>query len=467
MKMRRWYLGWVIFSLGCTSHSIAGDVSRVQRLAQVERLPHVADTAVVPAADEEARQLLEQPLDVDAAVRIATLNNRALRASLRELGITRGRMIQAGLLPNPSVEVELLPERNTQLELRLEYDLTQAIMAPMRGDSWAPELEAARYRTAGLALDVIFRTRAAFYKLQACTQRLALAQQLLDVAAADRDAARAIFEAGNSNTLALSTQEVAYERSRVMVAELELEVALAREQLQILFGAHAASTRWQLAPSPLAAPSAPPPDLDDLERDALSANFTLKESKYKMESIARRIGVERLDGWLPEISLDVHGLQGDPTNTVEPAWQIGAGVSVGLPLFDRHQGTTLALEAEFDAHMERYHGIAVTVRSNARQAAARLASAHALAAHYETKILPKQRQRLDEALLQYNAMQIGVFELLDIKKELIRIEMEHVKITQEYWTAIAALDALRAGQAVSSPAQDAATTAAPTSVGGH
>ena len=37
----------------------------------------------------------------DSAVQIALLNNRALRATLEEIGISRADLIQAGLLRNP------------------------------------------------------------------------------------------------------------------------------------------------------------------------------------------------------------------------------------------------------------------------------------------------------------------------------------------------------------------------------
>src|SRR6187399_3276069 len=226
----------------CVSSSIAGDVGRVRELTRVDGLTHVADVEVDPAAAEDARRLLQQPLDADTAVRVALLNNRELRATLREMGIARGRLIQAGLLPNPVVEAELLPERNTQLELRAEYDITSAILAPFRARAAEPELEAARYRAAAAVVELGFRVRTAFYRLQSAEQRLGIAQRGLDAYAAGRDAARAMLEAGNVPELDAASQEIAYERARITVAQLELEVATERERVQRLLGTHGTDT---------------------------------------------------------------------------------------------------------------------------------------------------------------------------------------------------------------------------------
>ena len=48
---------------GCVSSSIAGDVGRVRELTRIDGLTHVADVDVDPVAAEDARRLLQQPLD--------------------------------------------------------------------------------------------------------------------------------------------------------------------------------------------------------------------------------------------------------------------------------------------------------------------------------------------------------------------------------------------------------------------
>ena len=53
-------------------------------------------------AQAELAAMLKQPLSADAAVRIALLNNRGLRAALGQLGVAEADLVQAGRMANPS-----------------------------------------------------------------------------------------------------------------------------------------------------------------------------------------------------------------------------------------------------------------------------------------------------------------------------------------------------------------------------
>jgi cobalt-zinc-cadmium efflux system outer membrane protein len=433
----------------CVSSSIGSDVKRVRNLAHVERVARVADEAVDPVSAEDAKKLLEQPLDAERAVRVALLNNRELRATLRELGIARGQLMQAGLLPNPTAELEFLPERNTSLELRVEYDLTGALLAPLKQRSLAPELEAARYRTASALVELGYHVRVAFYDLQAAQQRLALAQQMLDALAAARDAAAAMHQAGNIRELDLASQEAAYERGRVIALELELELLDQREHLQRLLGLHGSDTLWTVqdnlppAPDDAAVP-------DDLETRALRASLPLQATRQRLEGLGKQAGYARTSGWLPDVSVDLHGLEGNPDSTSgsNQHFRFGAGVQFGIPLFDRHQGAVTALQAEFAAQLERYYGMAIDLRSLARETRNHVHSSHVRAQHYRQRIVPAQKRVTEQSVLQYNAMQLGIFQLLEVRREQLVVELAEVNALRDYWTAMARLHALLAGASV-------------------
>lgn len=455
----------------CVSSSIADDVRYVRTAASVERLPDVADREVDPSAAREAERLLAAPLDAEGAVRVALLDNRELRARLREIGVARGQLIQAGLLPNPRAEAELLPERNSRFELRVEYDLTRAVLAPLAARAAAPELDAARTRAAAAVVVLAYRVREGFYRLQAAEQSLAILQRELDALAARHEAARALVEAGNVAELEVATEEAAYERARVAVARRELEVAMQRERMQRLLGQHGAATVWRVRGG--LAPVAEAPDVAvDLERRALTASLGLRERRQRLEALARRAGWTRAAGWIPDISVDVHGLHGDPDEGAagsDDDWRFGAGVSLEIPLFDRRQGTAASLDAEFDALLEAYHGLAVDVRSAAREVRSRVVSAHARAKQYQEVIVPAQRRVTEQTLLQYNAMQLGIFQLLEARQAELRVELEQIETLREYWTAVAELSALLAGSHVpAEPAERNAGDGAPAARGeGH
>jgi outer membrane protein TolC len=433
---------------GCLSSSIAADMADVRARTNVPVLADVADLTVDPDSDGDARDLLAEPLDADAAVRVALLNNRALRAQLRELGVARGRLIQARQVANPTFEAESLPERNTAFEFRVEYDLTSLVLAPLRAKAAAADLEAARLDVAGDVVQLGYEVRSAFYTLQGAEQRLAIAQRALDAFAASRDAAAALLEAGSISALDASSQIAAFEKARVTVARIELEVADLRERLQRLLGLHGQDTEWtirgELPPVPGELPLA-----DEPETRVVQASLELAAMRSRLEAIARRTKLSRTQGWLPEIDVDVHALYGDPESTATRGpVRAGAGVSLSVPLFNQQRGTTRAHEAEFDALMERYHGLAIDLRSAARETRNRVASAYARARQFQQVILPAQRRVVDETQLQYNAMQLGVFQLLQARREQLDVELAYVDTLREFWSAAAALDTLLAGHRV-------------------
>lgn len=443
-------LATVVLGVGCASSSIRSDLRRVRSLSQAPVLASVNDSKVSAESDERARELLEKPLDADAVVRVALLNNRELRAQLRELGVARGRLVQAGLVANPTVEAELVPERDSDVELRVEYDISSLVLAPLAARAAESELKATRLQTASAVMQLGYQARIAFYALQAAEQRLLLAQQTLDTLAAARDAAVALLEAGNIPELAAASQITAFERARISVAQLELELAAERERMQRLLGLHGKDTQWTIRrefpelPEELAL-------AEKLETRALESSLELKAMRSRLDGAARRTGLARTQGLLPEVAVDVHALHVNPEEDDDTNWRWGGGISVGVPLFDRNQGTRRMVEAEFDALLERYQGTAVDLRSAVRDARNRVVSAHGRARQYERVIVPAQRTVLEQTLLQYNAMQVSVFQLLEARREQLDVELSRIDTLREYFTAAATLDALLAGSLVTLP----------------
>lgn len=450
-------LGLAVGATGCVSTSIQSDLARVHELTHASLPPNLtAVKGVDTDTDESVKQMLQDSLTADEAVRIALLNNRELRATLREMGVARGRLLQASLLPNPEFELEMHPPvlegRSPVAEFVIEYDLTQAILAPVRANVAQANLEATRYRAAAAVVGLGYNARTAHYALQAAQQRLAIAMRALDAFAAARDMSRALFEAGNVPELDVATQEAAYEAARATVAQLELEVLDRREQLQRLLGLHGNATTWTVADG-LARLPKEEPSYEDLERKALTASLELTESRHRLEAAARSTGLSRAEGWIPDVVIG--GFVEQETHIDRPGqspWTFGGVVSFTLPFLNRRQGTTVANEAEFDALMERYHGMSIDIRSAAREARNRVRSAHLRAHQYQEVLLPARRRAMRQTLLQYNAMQIGIFQLLQARRDELDAELTYVETLQEYWTARAALEALLAGARVSAPA---------------
>jgi cobalt-zinc-cadmium efflux system outer membrane protein len=454
--------------MGCST-SIARDESLVRAIANERRdhrllpplrsrdLPQLADRDVEEDGQlsAEAKRLLRQPLTADSATRLALLQNRELRAALRDMGVTRAEALQASVPPNPRVSAELFPGKESELELGVEIELTESILAPSRSRALAPLIEAARFEAAGAVLDTGYRARVAFYALQAAEQRVAIGKQAHDTLVAGFEATRAMRTAGNVPERDLVSAEVAADRAAIQVAQLELDALVAREQIQRLLALELPQRAW-----PTRSALSPVPAEPDLAEKAgartLRASFALRSMQLRLESLERQAGVTRASGWLPDLSVELLARRDEAE---DDDFDFGAGVAVDVPLFDRNQGEAASLEAQRDALLERYYGAAAALRSATREVEGRVRSAHARARKYQDVIVPTQARVVEQQLLQYNAMQIGVFELLQARRDQLDVQLAYVETLREYWTNLAALQALLGGHAPSMTATSSHATA--------
>jgi outer membrane protein TolC len=464
-------LGIGLVLAGCATSSTAGDRDRVSTLVEqradldlVERDPERFEQP-----EPDAARLLAQPLTAESAVRIAVLNNRELRAELHELGIARGALVQASALPNPELEAQVLfPEDSAQgdrqWELGVGFDITRALLAPQRSAVAAAEVEATRCRVAGSVLDLSYSVQLAFRTLQARQQQLELQKTSLQALGASRDVARALREAGNLPAIDAVSEQAAYEQARIAVAEAEADLLDAREQLNVMLGVFGEATAWRLEDRLPDPPERTAP-LERLETRAIEASLELLETRAQLTAQARRVGLSESEGWLPDLRAGVQAERdGD-------SWSIGPKISGTLPLFDRRRGDVQTLEARFWALRERYVATALSVRAGVRAARNRLQSAEERARHYRGVILPLRERVVAETVLQYNAMQVGVFQLLQARRDQVDAARAYIATLLEYWHARAALDQLLSGrltgtleQVVTTRSRAAATTA---SAGAH
>jgi outer membrane protein TolC len=343
------------------------------------------------------------------------------------------------------VGIEVVPDAGaTDLDLEVGLDLTDAALAPLRRDVAGAALDAERLRAAAAAVRLELGVREAFYGLQAAEQQRRVAQRALDGFAAGRDVARALLRSGGAPAVDVIAQEAAYERARLAVVEAEQATVAARERLRGRIGV------VDLPPdvSPALPPvPASPPEAADLEARAVAASLELAELRARVEVLDRAATLAGVQGWLPEV--DVSLLASSPRASGRlaeaPPWSLGAGVELTVPLFAQGVAARRALDHRADAGADRLDAAAVTLRADARALATRLVAAHARALHLRDVVLPAQRETLRQTLLQFDAMQVGAFALLQAQRATFEVELALVEATRAYWAADAGADALCAG----------------------
>ena len=207
---------------GCVAHGTASDQGAVRHLVR-ERTQLELEPTKLPAAqlDADVKSLLSKPLTLDSAVRIALLNNRDLRAALLGLGVARGQLVQASVLPNLNFEAELgistESSSDRHWELGAGFDLSQLLLRGAKRGVAEAELSLARIEAAGATLDLAYQVRLAFYDVLAAAQELELLRTTQRAYAAGAETAQAAVDGAR---VAWVGESVAVHRAALRCAQL-------------------------------------------------------------------------------------------------------------------------------------------------------------------------------------------------------------------------------------------------------
>jgi outer membrane protein TolC len=392
------------------------------------------------AGDKQTRELLTRPLTADAAVQLALLNNQGLQAEFEELGVARGRLVQALRLPNPTADASLRfePSTSTNIEVQGLLSISDLVFLPMRNGVARAGLDAAKASVAGRILDLALRTRVAFYDCQAAEQSLELQGTILVALRASFEVAQKLHDAGNTTDLSLANERALYEESRVTYTRTEAELVTRREELRALLGLSAQET-WTTEPR-LRDSVAPDDDLATLESRAIERSLDLELIRRRFEASAKGANIAGVQGWIPELRAGV------AAERDRGQWGIGPAVTVEVPLFYQGQGERGVALAEMRRQQKLYSDSALRIRATARTVASRLQSAAKTADYYKRVLLPLREQIVSDTQLQYNAMSVSVFQLLQARRDQIDTARTYVELLRDYWVLRAEADQLIAGR---------------------
>ncbi len=404
------------------------------------------------AADAAVKEILASDLTIDAAVNIALLNNRTLRATFEELGLSQARLAAATRLPNPAFDASVRwPDhapRGPNVEFGLSAPLFDALLLPARKRAAANDLLQTQYRASHEILVLVAEVRGAVYEILAQQQlgeRLAVSDE---VARATADVARRQFDAGNISQLEFGQIGISAEQTQLQLAQAKAGVIASREKLNRLLGLNAGQIHWKIAGSLPALPATDPLP-ENSEATARASRLDLAALQTQVATAQQTLQARqrtRLLTGMSSIGIDTERESAGEKLT-------GPRASLELPLFDQGQPELARLAAEARQAADRAEALSAEIGSEVRSASAALEVARQTVEFYQRTLLPQREALLRESLLHYNAMQKGVYELLAAKEQQQATEREAIAALRDYWLARVALERAL-GQRLASPAAE-------------
>src|SRR5579875_2936993 len=283
---------------------------------------------------------IAKPLSLDQIGLLAILNNPDLKSAPGEIGVARGRLLQATLLPNPSASF-------SYGALLGGPGITSAITASLAQDIAALIVHDARVRSA----------RARVYQVGAdlLWREWQVAQKARQLAVDLYWGERAIALTRRESELIAS--EIAQVRT-ALAAQAAAEQSLAAQQLARLKDWQALDALLGLAPNVRFAIARPvfgplPPDLDRLAASLPQRRPDLVALRFGYRAAEENVRAAIL-GQFPAFTLGP--AYGSDTSVIVT---LGPSFTFALPIFDRNQGriaetraTRLLLRAQYRARLD-------------------------------------------------------------------------------------------------------------------
>lgn len=392
------------------------------------------DSAEDKEAEKAIDALLRRNLTADTAVQVALLNSPRLKSRFEELAIARADLVQAGLLKNFVFSIGRTAWEAEHIQPNLfatvEQDFLDIVTMPMRKRVAATELEATKLEVGDDVLELAAEVREAFYMAEAAEQVLAMRLLVEEAAETSAELARRQHEAGNMNDLALNTELGLAAQTTLERRRAEGAVSVTREKLNKLMGTWGPRTGWKVGPK---LPDLPNEEVstERLESLAIEQRLDLGAARRNLQSMHYALTLAKTTRWTGTVNVAVEAGRLRHNKRIS----FGPSVAIEIPLFDQRQAQIAKLEAHARQSENALHALAVDVRADVRASRARVLTARGVVEEYGKVVIPLRERIVRFSQEQYDAMLLGVVQLIQAKQSEYEAYREYIEALRDYWIA--------------------------------
>ncbi|MFW7343878.1 TolC family protein [Pollutimonas sp. H1-120] len=373
-------------------------------------------------------------LTLSQAVKLTLEANYSLSSARYTAESTEGLVLQAGVRPNPILDVEVedtsrKTSRTTTTKLSVPIELGGKRDARIAKAELTRDI--ARQELLQTRADVRSQTVASFFDVLIAQEQVELSTKTVEIA---RDA----YRIADRRVEAGKVPPLEADRAQVELANAELEQAQAASSLEL--SRRNLSALWG-NPSPQFAkaegqPAVLPgrPDLDDLTA-ALERSPYVQVARLELERSRAQIQVERSKRY-PDLTVSAGVIRNNELSRN----QVMVGVSIPLPFFDRNQGNVYEASMLAYKSQDDYRGLKVRLQTQLQQAASQFDIAKSRSVRLESEILPKANTAFERAKRGFEVGKFGFTEVLDAQRTLFQARVRHLSSLSDAYQALAQID---------------------------
>jgi cobalt-zinc-cadmium efflux system outer membrane protein len=388
----------------------------------------LATAAALPVWAQNAVEL-----DAQSAAREALRANPDREVALERIEVARGRLQQAGRLDNPELELSggddfafgNEGERSGSLSFEQRFPVTARL--EREREIAQGDLDIALAEVREFERTLLSEVLGTFYGVLSLEQRVAVNQELVQSLQSLEAVSERRLRAAEVSRADLNLLRVERRRLAQRGARLGAERDGARLRLLRLLGRpldSELSVTGELEPTAAADPESYVTAWATRRPDVQAAELGVVRARAEAE-LSR---AQRWEDWRLRVGVDSEREVFDDPRSSEKDAQLGFGLVVPLPLWNRNEGAIAAADAEARRAERARAALVLRAEEEVRAARARVEALRASALEYRRAALPESTQAL--ALLErgYRQGLVGVTELLAAQRQYAEVRDEQLEL---------------------------------------
>lgn len=453
----------VVFALavvlaGCATPRAAQMTSEAQALYAAGTSVAIAPQAIHKKSAELLSELLKQPVDGDAAVQIALLNNPRVAAIYARIGFAEADLYDAARLSNPTLGYTRLTSGSeaSKTDWSLSQNFTELLFLGFRRAGAESQALLAKQQVARELLDLEAEVRAADVRFIGSRTVAAMRDRVAQTARVSATYAQQLFDAGNISALQLARMKEA--ASLAEAGALRARAAETSDRSALLT---AMGLKLDASPELVGAyrmPEAAVLKIDDVSHWASDHRLDLLSAREALHFATVTQAHARRWRWLGDTSIGIARETDGAIGTVPAETLTGPTASLALPIFNQGRGTFTRAQSAVEQLKANVQALEVSIDNEVPARVAALDAAQKSVVLYQGQVLPTQKLIVEESQKQQNYMLIGTFELLAAKQHQFDGFEAYIDALRDYWLARIDLARVAGGRI---PGLDAATPGQP------
>ena len=391
-------------------------------------------------------------LTIDRLIEAGASRRGDLLAARQRLAIAQGRLQQARLRPNPTLDAEYGSPRFLGGEAERDFSVGVSQVFELGGKRLKRvavtelALQQARAEVAALERQFAVEIRTVYTRAVSAARQLDVIEKLL---AADAELVRvtdARLKEGDVAPLDANLVKVESDRLRVQQIEARSELDTALLEIRTLAGMDVAE------PLRLAPQAERPPRLD-LGLSELTATALRERADLQAAIIGERLGSARINlaksQATPNVAAAVRYSRSkgfiDLPESIGGAIadndsELTFGVSIDIPIFNRNQGGIASATGEQVQATRSREFLEATIKRDVAVAYRQYRAAAEKLVLYATQILPRSEANLQTVRAAYGFGEFSVFEVVAEQRRLNESVTGYNQTLRDYYTALAQLE---------------------------